>query len=139
MAGVGPNDCWLFVEYHRYNLVTNPWKHDFVDRHTSKPLFLNVFFVFSFEIFGPFMMKMLDMAQEPPKMVQDGSSQEPTVVWTHACHQKVASGTQNHQQTTKVNTAKVWFGRVPVDKIALPMFLDNKQQCGLDPRLPRKC
>ena len=60
---------------------------------------------------------------------------KPTVVWTHACHQKVASGTKNDYKTTKVNTAKVWFGRVPVDKIALPMFLDNKQQCRLDPRL----
>ena len=74
MAGVGPNDCWLFVEYHRYNLVTNPWKHDFVDKHTSKPLFFNVFLVCSFQIFGSFLIKMLEMAQKPPKMVQDGSS-----------------------------------------------------------------
>ena len=48
---------------------------------------------------------------------------KPTFVWTHACHQKIASGTKIDQETTKVNTAKVWFGRVPVDKIALSMFL----------------
>ena len=37
VADVGPNECWPFVEYHHYNSATNLSKHDFVDRHTSKP------------------------------------------------------------------------------------------------------
>ena len=51
VAGVGPNECWPFVEYHHYNFVTNPSKHDFVDRHTSKPLFFSMFFGCFLDIF----------------------------------------------------------------------------------------
>ncbi len=71
MAGVGPNECWLSVEHRHCNFVINPSKHDFVDRHTSKPLFFNVFWLL-FQIFESFSIKKLKMAQQPPKMAQVG-------------------------------------------------------------------
>ena len=46
----------------------------------------------------------------------------PTLVWTHVCHQKIASGRKKDETNAKSNTAKVWFGRVPVDKIVLSMI-----------------
>ena len=57
VAGVGPNECWPFVEYHHYNFVANPSKHDFVDRHASKPLFFSLWFGCFLEICTSFLTK----------------------------------------------------------------------------------
>ncbi len=38
LAGMGPNDCSVFIESHHYNFVINRSKHDFVDRRRSKAL-----------------------------------------------------------------------------------------------------
>ena len=79
VAGVGPNECWPFVEYHHYNFVTNPSKHDFVDRHTSKPSFFSMFLVGFLEIFTSFLIKKAPYGpgadQDGPRwlmMAQDG-------------------------------------------------------------------
>ena len=77
VAGVGPNECWLFVEYHHYNFVTtsSPILRNTILSTGTRPnrhflvCFLLVFLRFSHH----FLIKKLHMAQEPTKMAQDGS------------------------------------------------------------------
>ena len=62
----------------------------------------------------------------------------PTLVWTHACHQKIASGCKKSDKNAKANTAKVWFGRVPVDKIVLSMLRMIKKNTHVPNANPHK-
>ena len=77
LAGVGPNDCSVFIESHHYNFVTNHSKHDFVDRRWSKPFFLMSFFVDFLIFLIHFWRDKHKLAQEPPKSHQEPPKSRP--------------------------------------------------------------
>ena len=52
--------------------------------------------------------------------IDDKTRNHTKVIWTHACHQKIALSDKMASKSTNINITKVWFG--PVDEILFLFF-----------------